>query len=315
MKSAAPDKRARPEGGRPQAPQTGTSMPGADTGAVCLIHGDNLTVMRALAEDPDVRGKVALTYMDPPFNTGGAFHVGGKHGGRAETDTPAYRDDEPLDDYLNGMRVRFDALRPLLTANASVFVHADARVIHYLKVMLDEVFGRERFVNEIIWRYNSGGVAKSRYAAKHDTILWYANGPDYVFNAEAVAVPVKRRNHMRRTVNAKGEAVRTIRSNGKIYEYPEERAAPPCDVWDDISHLNQRDPERTGYATQKPEALLERIILGSSHPGDLVLDPFCGSGTTLAAARRHGRRAIGIDASEAAIEIAERRLGTHPRLA
>lgn len=274
-----------------------------------LLHGDNLALMTALAGDPEVRGKVALAYMDPPFNTGGVFHVGGAHGGRGLSETAAYRDDEPLGDYLKGMRARFAALKPLLTRDAGVFVHADARVVHYLKVMLDEVFGRGRLVNEIIWRYRSGGVARRRYAAKHDTILWYANGPDYVFNAAAVAVPAKRRNHMRRAVNARGEMVRTIRANGKTYEYPEERLAPPCDVWDDISHLNQRDPERTGYATQKPEALLERIVLGSSRPGDLVLDPFCGSGTTLAVARRHGRMAIGIDASASAIEIAAGRLG------
>jgi site-specific DNA-methyltransferase (adenine-specific)/adenine-specific DNA-methyltransferase len=292
-------------------------MPGPDAGPGSalevpgsrLLHGDNLALMRRMAEDPGVSGQVALAYMDPPFNTGGVFHVGGKNGGRAPSRTPAYRDDEPLDEYLKGMQARFEALRPLLAANASVFVHADARMVHYLKVMLDGVFGRGRFVNEIIWRYKSGGVARTCFAAKHDTILWYANGPGHVFHADAVGVSAARRNHMKRTVNASGEAVRTIRSNGKIYEYPEDRLAPPCDVWDDISHLNQRDPERTGYATQKPEALLERIVLASSNPGDLVLDPFCGSGTTLAVAKAHGRRWIGIDASEAAIEIARRRLG------
>jgi site-specific DNA-methyltransferase (adenine-specific)/adenine-specific DNA-methyltransferase len=291
-------------------------MPGpdADPGSALkvpgsrLLHGDNLVLMRQIAEDPEVRGRVALVYMDPPFNTGGAFHVGGKNGGRAPSEIPAYRDAEPLDEYLKSMQVRFEALRPLLTENASVFVHADARVVHYLKVILDGIFGRQRFVNEIVWRYKSGGVAKSCYAAKHDTILWYANGPGHVFNADAVGVPAARSNHMKRVLNASGEAVRTIRSNGKIYEYAEDRLVPPCDVWDDISHLNQRDPERTGYATQKPEALLARIILGSSNPGDLVLDPFCGSGTTLAVAQKNGRRWIGIDASEAAIEIARRRL-------
>jgi site-specific DNA-methyltransferase (adenine-specific)/adenine-specific DNA-methyltransferase len=272
--------------------------------------------MRRLAEDPDVRGRVALVYMDPPFNTGGVFHVGGRNGGRSVSETPAYRDDAPLDEYLAGMTERLRALTPLLAENASVFLHADARVIHYLKVAMDGLFGRERFVNEIIWRYKSGGAAKSRYASKHDTILWYANGPEPVFNPEAVSARSVRRNHMKRTVNAEGHAVRTIRSNGKIYEYREDRRTPPCDVWDDISHLNQRDPERTGYATQKPEALLERIVLGSSNAGDLVLDPFCGSGTTLAVAAKHGRRWIGMDASEAAMEIAGRRLGmAHPRLA
>ncbi|HEY3265661.1 MAG TPA: site-specific DNA-methyltransferase [Armatimonadota bacterium] len=273
-----------------------------------LIHGDNLEAMRGLADDADVRGRVALCYMDPPFNTGGAFYVGTANGGRAAGETPAYLDRKTMAEYLDGMRERIAALAPLLAENASVFLHADARTIHYLKVLMDEAFGAGGFVNEIIWRYRSGGTARNRYSAKHDTILWYANGPKPTFHREAVSRPVERRNHMKRTLNAGGEAVRTIRSNGKTYEYPAEPVEPPSDVWDDISHLNQRDPERTGYATQKPLGLLERIIAGSSSEGDLVLDPFCGSGTTLEAAERLNRRWIGIDASAAAIEICGRRL-------
>lgn len=279
-----------------------------------LILGDNLAAMRALAEEPDLRGRVVLCYMDPPFNTGGAFYVGTANGGRAAGERAAYTDRRGLDEYLAFMRERLEALAPLMAPNGSVFLHADARTVHHLKVLMDGVFGARRFVNEIVWHYRSGGVARTRYAAKHDTILWYACGSRPVFHPEAVAVPRGRDNHMKRTVNAAGEAVRTIRSGGRVYEYPAEAAAVPDDVWCDISHLNQRDPERTGYATQKPLALLSRILAGSSDEGDLVLDPFCGSGTTLVAAQRLGRQWIGIDASEEAVRIAGERLGVaHPR--
>ncbi|HEY3413573.1 MAG TPA: site-specific DNA-methyltransferase [Armatimonadota bacterium] len=277
-----------------------------------LLFGDNLALMREMAADEGVAGRVNLVYMDPPFNTGGTFYVGGSSGGRGTTETVAYRDRRGLNEYLAFMRERIEALKPLLAPRASVFLHADARAIHYLKVLMDEVFGLDAFVNEIIWHYRSGGTARKRYSAKHDTILWYAPCGEPAFNREAVSTLERgdRRNHMKRTVNAAGETVRTIRSNGKTYEYPAEGGAPPDDVWDDISHLNQRDPERTGYATQKPLALLERIIAGSSSPGDLVLDPFCGSGTTLVAAQRLGRRWIGIDASEAAIEVCKHRVSS-----
>lgn len=268
--------------------------------------------MRGLADDPAVRERVHLVYMDPPFNTGGAFCVGSANGGRAAGHTPAYRDDMPFDEYLAFMEARLRALVPLLAPNASVFLHADGRAIHYLKVMMDEVFGAERFINEIIWSYRSGGGAKTRYAAKHDTILWYANGPCPVFHPDAVAVAAPRRNHMKRVITEDGRPARAIRSNGKTYVYPEDAPRPPSDVWTDISHLHQRDPERTGYATQKPEALLARIIAGSSNPGDLVLDPFCGSGTTLAAAQRLSRRWIGIDSSPSAIDICRNRLSLFP---
>lgn len=275
-----------------------------------LLHGDNLVLMRELAADTGVAGRVNLVYMDPPFNTGGTFYVGGSSGGRGATDTVAYRDNLELNDYVAFMRERLDALKPLLAPRASVFLHADARAIHYLKVLLDGVYGDKAFVNEIIWHYRSGGTARKRYSAKHDTILWYAPNGEPLFNRQAVSTLERadRNNHMKRTVNADGEAIRTIRSNLKTYEYPAEGGVPPDDVWDDISHLNQRDPERTGYATQKPLALLERIIAGSSNVGDLVLDPFCGSGTTLVAAHRIGRRWIGIDASDAAVEVARKRL-------
>lgn len=278
-----------------------------------LFHGDNLAVMSALARDPRVRGGVAMAYMDPPFNTGGAFHVGGRHGGRGASDVPAFDDSLTPADYLGFMEARLHALVPLMAKGGSVFLHADARAIHYLKVLMDEVFGARRFINEIIWHYRSGGVARGRYPAKHDTILWYAVDGAAAFYPDDVAVERSADNHMRRTITADGRPARSIRSNGVTYTYPDDEGVCPPDVWTDISHLHQRHPERTGYATQKPEALLERLLRGSSRAGDLVFDPFCGSGTTLAVAARLGRRWIGADASAAAVEICARRLQTAPR--
>ena len=273
-----------------------------------VVLADSAVWMREAAGDPEIAGKVNLAYLDPPFNTGGVFYVGTASGGRARGERKAYRDDRSHEEYGEFARETLEALKPLLAINASVFVHIDARTVHLWRTALDGAFGSKGFVNEIVWAYRTGGSARRRYPAKHDTILWYANGPGYVFHPEAVAVRAERRNHMRRAVSADGSAVRTIRSNGKVYEYPEDAGACPTDVWTDISALNQRDPERTGYATQKPVALLQRIIAGSSEPGDLVLDPFCGSGTTLAAAQSLGRRWIGVDSSEEAISVAEKRV-------
>lgn len=273
-----------------------------------LLLGDNLPILRALADDPDVAGKVALAYLDPPFNTGGRFTAGAASGGRGRAGEPTWRDDMDRGAYLEWMTDRLKATKALLAPNGSLFLHVDPRVSHYLKVALDGIFGLRAFVNEIVWRYRSGGRSTRRYAAKHDVILWYANGPGWAFHPGDVAVRAERRNHMRRSLDEAGNAIRVIRSNGREYRYPECAIAPPCDVWDDISHLNQRDPERTGYPTQKPLALLERIIAGSSSPGDLVLDPFCGSGTTLVAARRLGRRWLGIDSSPLAVQLCQKRL-------
>jgi hypothetical protein len=178
-----------------------------------LLHGDNLALMRELAADKEVAGRVNLVYTDPPFNTGGTFYVGGSSGGRGVTDVIAYRDNLELDVYTAFMRERLDALTPLLAPRASVFLHADARAIHYLKVLMDGVYGHGAFVNEIIWHYRSGGTARKRYSAKHDTILWYAPNGEPVFNRQAVSTRERadRNNHMKRTVNEEGQAVRTIR--------------------------------------------------------------------------------------------------------
>jgi len=182
--------------------------------------------------------------------------------------------------------------------------------------MLDEVFGFNPlangpgFKNEITWHYQSGGRSNRNYARKHDTILFYTKSAQYCFHSERASEKrgSHKRNHMRKEVGTDGKILWTIRSAGHTYAYHEDTPMSLADVWNDISHLHQKDPERTGYATQKPEALLERILLVSSEENDLVLDCFCGSGVTAVVAERLGRRWIVCDKSDQAITITHERL-------
>ena len=175
---------------------------------------------------------------------------------------------------------------------------------------MDEIFGESNFLNEIIWSYQTGGRARRFFSRKHDVILFYRKGRKYYFNLEGVPVSRldTRRNHMKRHVDADGRVYRSIKSGGKIYTYYDDEPAFPGDVWDDVSHLQQKDPQRTGYDTQKPLRLLERVILSSSRPGDLVCDLFSGSGTTLEAAWLNGRRCVAVDMSGHALETTRRRM-------
>jgi site-specific DNA-methyltransferase (adenine-specific)/adenine-specific DNA-methyltransferase len=207
-------------------------------------------------------------------------------------------------------------LYQLLASDGSLYVHLDWRAAHYARLILDEIFGVSfhtngpGFKNEIIWHYQSGGRPQKHYARKHDTLLLYTKSAHYCFHAERVGERrgTRRRNHMRKERGADGRISWTIRSAGRVYTYSEETLMTPSDVWTDIHHLHQRDPERTGYATQKPEALLERILLASSEEHDLVLDCFCGSGVTPAVAEQLGRRWIACDSSELAITTTRERL-------
>lgn len=271
-----------------------------------LILGDNNDVLPLLL--PQLSGEVKLIYIDPPFMTGRTFKAGPQ---------VAYRDSWPdLDHYLQWLYETLTRLYDLLAEDGSLYIHLDWRVIHYAKIMLDEIFGFNPLVhgpglkNEIIWHYQSGGRARRTYARKHDTILFYTKSAHYSFHSERTGQRrgAQKRNHMRREVGVDGSVSWTIRSAGRIYTYHEDTLMSQADVWDDISHLHQRDPERTGYATQKPEALLERILLVSSNEQDLVLDCFCGSGVTPVVAERLGRRWIACDKSELAIALTRERL-------
>ncbi len=187
--------------------------------------------------------------------------------------------------------------------------------------MMDRLLGYDQFINEVIWSYASGGRARKHFSRKHDVLLLYS--PAYpqgrhTFNRDAAGIPrnqcelcdgqLNKRNHMKRHIDADGRVFRTIRSNGKTYRYYDDELMTPGDVWH-ISHLQQKDPERTGYPTQKPISLLRRLVAVCSNENDLVLDAFCGSGTTLEAAATLGRHWLGIDKSQEACEIARQRMG------
>lgn len=272
-----------------------------------LILGDKSTVLPALLSE--FSEQVNLIYIDPPFMTGRDFKSGTQL---------AFSDkwDNDLDAYLQWLYETFVLLKLLLAPDGSLYVHLDWRVTHYARVILDEVFGFNSsadgpgFQNEIIWHYQSGGRSLKRYARKHDTILFYSKSAQYRFHGERIGEPrgPQKRNHMKKNVDPDGRVHWTIRSAGRLYSYDEDTPMTPADVWNDISHLHQKDPERNGYATQKPAALLERIILASSEEDDLVLDCFCGSGVTPTVAEQLGRRWIASDQSELALTITRERL-------
>lgn len=241
--------------------------------------------------------RVQLCYIDPPFLTGRDF---GAYADRYAS----------LEDYYDMMRAVLQGIYAVLDPKGSLFVHIDERTHARLRLMLDEIFTPAGFRNEIIWAYQTGGRATRHFSRKHDTILFYAKSPHAYFDAMQAAVPraQARANHMKRAVDEEGRAYRAIRSGGKIYRYYDDEGVPPSDVWEDIAHLQQRDPERTGYPTQKPLRLLERIVRCASRPGDTVMDTFAGSGTTLEAAFRLGRAFIGMDSSPEALKTVRERL-------
>ncbi|MBR0356184.1 MAG: site-specific DNA-methyltransferase [Clostridia bacterium] len=249
-------------------------------------------------------GKVQLIYLDPPFGTGDSFQRKG------EKDIPLFRDDMPEGEYLKWMRTILTGCHALLSPTGSLYLHIDWRMSAKLRLLLDEIFGQDNFMDEIVWGYKSGGRATRFFPRKHDTILFYRKSRKVYFNIAAVGQPrgPERRNHMKQFVDQDGRVGFSIRTNGKLYTYYEDDLIYPTDVWTDIEHLQQKDKERLGYATQKPEALLERIVLASSKPGDLVCDLFSGSGTTAAVAVKNGRRFLAVDASPLSLVTLRKRL-------
>ncbi len=268
-----------------------------------LIWGDNKLVMSSLLEK--FAGKINLIYIDPPFATGADFKFRIQVGEEVEEITKehsiieekAYRDTwgKGLDSYLQMMYERLVLMKELLAENGSIYVHLDWHVGHYVKVMMDEIFGYENFRNEVVWNYATGGAGKGEYAKKHDILLFYTKGGNYTFYPERVK-ELRTEKALKRAQIPKGARINA----DDIYKLP-------TDVWN-IPALNPMEIERLDFFTQKPEALLKRIILASSNPGDLVADFFCGSGTTLAVAEKLGRRWIGCDLSRYAIHLTRKRL-------
>ena len=265
-------------------------------------------------------GKIKLIYMDPPYLTGDRFYMRVRVGQQgwekrqSAMQVVSFIDPRDRGQYLAFMRRVLELCKALLSDEGMIFVHVDWRLNPHLRLLMDELFGEENFLNEIIWVYQTGGRSVRHFSRKHDVILFYRKTERYDFNIDAVkAVPDKpRSNHMKRHVDPDGRTYRTIRVGGKEYAYYDDDPVAPSDVWTDLSHLQQKDPERTGYDTQKPLSLLDRVVRCASREGDWVLDPFAGSSTTLEAARRNGRNFIGIDSQPVTVNILRRRLnGAH----
>ena len=266
-------------------------------------------ILPALLEE--FAGKVQLIYIDPPFGTGDAFCLRMKQGAAdwqgvsASQCLPAYEDTLPREEYLRLMRATLVGARELLSEEGAIFLHCDWHRSAHLRLLLDEVFGARNFVNEIIWAYQTGGRSRRHFSRKHDNIFFYRKSKNLFFDAEAVATARGARdNHLKRHVDADGRVYRSVRTAGKVYTYYDDEPVPPSDVWDDVSHMQQRDPRRSGYDGQKPAALLERILKCASREGDLVADLMCGSGAFLSAASALGRRFFGVDQSPRAAAAA-----------
>jgi DNA modification methylase len=256
-----------------------------------LICGDALDVLTSQPE-----AAIDAIYIDPPFGTGVIRH------GRGH----AYGDvaDDP-DGFVRWLGPYLEHSRRVLTATGSLFVHLDYRTVHYVKVALDHLFGRDRFVNEIVWCYAVGGKSRRGFGRKHDTILWYARSADWAFYPDAVRVPRRGGSHMR---VVDGVQEKTDRKTGRIYRYPVAAGKIPEDWWTDIETLNHSDRERTGWPSQKPERLVERIVQAVTVGGNRVADWFAGSGTTAAVAQRLGRGFVAVDREPAAIDVSLARL-------
>ena len=269
-------------------------------GRICF--GDNIEVLRTLPNN-----SIDLIYIDPPFNTGKIQKrtqiktIRSEYGDRTGFQRNKYKSivldskqfTDIFDDYLGFLEPRLIEAHRVLAPHGSLYFHIDYREVHYCKILLDNIFGRECFLNEIIWAYDYGGRPKNRWPAKHDNILFYAKEPGkHIFNTDEI----ERIPYM-----APGLVGPEKAALGKL----------PTDVWwHTIVPTNSR--EKTGYPTQKPLGILRRIIQASSRPGDIVLDFFAGSGTTGVAAIELGRRFVLVDNNPQAIEIMRRRFAFIP---
>ena len=267
-----------------------------------LIYGDNLATMTALL--PEYEGRIQLIYADPPFFTNKKFPA---RIGRGEDSrkpdlwqmAEGYHDHwDGLDSYLDFLYQRLVVMHRLLTPNGTLYLHLDWHADSYARILLDEIFGADHLLNEIIWAYHGPSPIRRAFNRKHDTILAYVKNDEYIFNVDAIREPYN--ENTVKTFNSSPKA-----GFGKVPNL--ERGKVPEDWWyfPVVARLHN---ERTGYPTQKPIALLERIILASSNPGDMVADFFSGSGTTPFAASRHGRKFIACDETFRALHTTRSRL-------
>lgn len=266
-----------------------------------LINDDCLSAFSKIET-----ASIDMVYLDPPFFTQKKQSLKNSQGKKYEfCDVWGSRNE-----YIFFMRERLLEIKRILKESGTAFLHCDSTASHYLRVLLDEIFGEDNFRSEIIWNYKRWSNSKKGLLAGHQTIFFYSKTPKYKFNTIYCNYsPTTNLDQIlqERVRNEDGKASYKRDISGNIVIGKEKRGVPLSDVWE-IPFLNPKAKERTGYPTQKPIELLERIIKISTDEGDVVLDPFCGSGTTLVAAKLLGRRYLGIDINPSAIELCKKRL-------
>lgn len=305
--------------------------PSKDTWLNRLCYGDNLLVMQALLNGdpatglPSMRGMIDLIYIDPPYDSKADYRSKITLPGVDVELNPTVLEQTAYSDtwkdgtvsYLKMMYPRLVLMRELLSDKGSIYVHLDWHVGHYVKLLMDEVFGKDKFVNEIVWCYTQGGRPVLGFPNKHDILLFYSKTEDFLLNKEAIKIPydlysAKSSSAFTKT-DSDGRKFYTKQVNGKTYTYYQDEGKNPYDWWNDIPKITGRaavseNTELTGYDTQKPEKLLERIIKASSNEDSIVADFFAGSGTTGAVAEKLGRRWIMSDMGKPATMIMRKRL-------
>ncbi len=252
---------------------------------------DNLDLLKQLPSE-----SVDLIYCDILYNTGRKFKDYDDNLGTSQQAIKWY---EP----------RLIEMKRVLKSTGSIYLQCDYRIVHYLKVEMDFVFGENNFKNDIVWCYKSQGFSKKTWSSKHDNILFYTKGKKWTFNLEEVRIEPSESTIKRYKKELEKNGFFTINrgKNGKTERYNKFIGSPPTD-WFIINSLPQAHKERTGYSTQKPKSLLEKIVKASSNEGDIIADFFCGSGTSLVVAKELGRHYIGCDLNPRAIEITNKRL-------
>ncbi|MHA2180933.1 MAG: site-specific DNA-methyltransferase [Promethearchaeota archaeon] len=280
-----------------------------------LVWGENEVVINSLMSN--FINKISLIYIDPPFATGGDFNLKIQIGENGKyINEIAYVDKwkKGLESYLSFIQERLVLMKDLLTPNGSIYVHLDWHISHYVKLIMDEIFGIDNFRNEIVWAYPAAS-AKTRnfFIRSYDTILFYTKSDKYNFNDDP-NIYMEYSNRVKNALKKDEQGIFYYRGgshNGKKLSrkvYIEQDGTFPRDVWNDIPYIRANVKEYQGFSTQKPERLLKRIILASTNENDLIADFFCGSGTTLSVAEKLGRRWIGCDSNYHAIHISKKRI-------
>ncbi|NLK71610.1 MAG: site-specific DNA-methyltransferase [Clostridiales bacterium] len=278
----------------------------ADKGGVLknqLVYADNIKYMQYLLRENDLEGKIKLIYIDPPFCSNTDYKIDIRRSSNKIEKIPliehfAYKDtwQQGLEGYLKMLCIRLFFMKELLSETGSIFLHLDWHVVHYVKVLMDAIFGEERFVNEIVWSYKSGGVSHKYFARKHDTILFYSKTKSYTFNV------IKEKSYNRDLKPYRFKGVKEYKDENGWYTMVNMK-----DVWN-IDMVGRTSGERVGYATQKPEMLLERILLACTNEGDICADFFCGAGTLGAAASKLNRSWLLCDSSKIACMMSHKRM-------